>query len=136
MIIYDKPHASIDYNPDTKIGFVVWKSNCTMDQYRDVFENMLAYAKTHLMKYVLSDTTNQGVVSPENRKWFEKEMIPAAIEVGLEKVAIITDANVFKRYYLNMLLSAVNKFGVPFKIFGNEGQAKAFLLEEETVAAE
>jgi len=136
MIIYDKPFASIDYDADKKIGFVLWKGNCTKDQYRDVFENMLEYAKKNLMKYVLSDTTNQGVVSPENRKWFEKEMIPAAIEVGLEKVAIITDANVFKRYYLNMLLSAVNKFGVPFKIFGNKDQAKAFLLENEAVLAD
>jgi hypothetical protein len=42
---------------------------------------------------------------------------------------VLTDSNVFKMYYLNMILSAVNKFNMPFKIFNDEDKAVAFLME-------
>ena len=131
--VYDKNYVTISYDAEGKLGMVTWKSNCSKEEYREAFEAMLAYAKEHLIKYVLTDTRNQGVVSPENRKWFEKDMLPRGIEVGLKKVAAVTDANVFKRYYLNMLLSSSNKFNVPFKIFSNVEDAKTYLLADEGV---
>jgi hypothetical protein len=91
---------------------------------------LLDFAKTHTITRFLSDTREQGVVSPENRKWFEKEMVPAAIKAGLKRSAVITGSNVFKRYYINMILSAVNKFNMPFKIFSDEESAIKFLMEE------
>lgn len=78
------------------------------------------------MTRFLSDTRDQGIVNPENRKWFEKEMVPTAIKAGLKRVAVITNGNAFKRYYLIMILSAVNKLNVPFRIFSEEQEAIDF----------
>jgi hypothetical protein len=78
----------------------------------------------------MSDIRNQGVVSPESRKWFEKEMVPAAMENGLKRAAVISGSNAFKMYYINLILSSVNKFNLPFKIFNDEEKAVDFLMKE------
>ena len=44
-------------------------------------------------------------------------MIPKAIEAGLKRVGVVFDGNVFKKYYLNVILAATNKFGLPLKVF-------------------
>jgi hypothetical protein len=78
----------------------------------------------------MSDIRNQGVVSPESRRWFEKEMVPAAVDNGLRRAAVVSGSNAFKTYYINLILGTVNKFGLPFKIFNSEEKAMAFLMEE------
>jgi hypothetical protein len=57
-------------------------------------------------------------------------MVPMAINAGLKRAAVITSGNAFKRYYVNMILSSVAKFNIPFKIFGDEQEAVDFLMKE------
>jgi hypothetical protein len=110
---------------------VVWAGSPTPEQYKKAFLALLDHArKGNKITRFLSDTRNQGIVNPENRKWFEREMVPAAIEAGLKRAAVITSGNAFKRYYINLILSTVNKFNMPFKIFSDEQEAINFLMEE------
>ncbi|NJK85888.1 MAG: hypothetical protein HC906_07905 [Bacteroidales bacterium] len=99
------------------------------DLYRNAFNNAVKYAKDHPTCYFMSDIRKQGVVGPEDRKWFETVAIPAAIGVGLQKAAVIHDANAFKMYYINIILQHVLKKGVPMKFFGNTEQAYQWLTE-------
>jgi hypothetical protein len=103
-------------------------------QYRETFEVALQHSLDgNPVKRFYTDTRTQGVVGPENRKWFEKEMLPRAIESGLERAGTISEANIFKRYYLNMLLKPINKFNLPFKLCGSEEDAIAFLMKDDAV---
>ena len=58
-------------------------------------------------------------------------MIPKGIDVGLKRAGVIFDGNVFKKYYLNMIIKVTNKFGLPLKIFNKQEEAiewfKSFL---------
>jgi hypothetical protein len=92
-------------------------------EYQNAFEVMIEYSKKHTIDNFLSDIRNQGVVSPENRKWFESVMIPKAIDNGLKRAAVVFDGNVFKKYYVNMILQVINKFGIPMKLFSTEEDA-------------
>ena len=47
-------------------------------------------------------------------------MIPKAIGVGLKQAGVIFDGKIFKKYYLNMIIKATNKFGLSLKIFNSE----------------
>ena len=129
-ILLEKPYVSVLYDRENYIGKVVWHGNPTKEQYKEAFLTLLNFARNgNKVTRFLSDTRNQGVINPENRKWFEKEMVPQAIEAGLTRAAVISSGNAFKLYYLNMILGAVNKFNMPFKIFTTEEKAIAFLLE-------
>ena len=124
------PYAVVRYDPERYIGKVIWTGNPNPDEYKVPFMTILEWAhKGNKVTRFMSDTRDQGVVSPENRKWFEKEMVPAAMAAGCTRATAITGGNVFKKYYLNMLLSAINKFGMPFKISSSEEEAVAFLME-------
>lgn len=128
--LMNEPYARVAYDPEKYIGKIIWQGNPKPEEYKKPFLKLLEWAKDNKTTRFMSDTRNQGVVSPENRKWFEAEMVPAAINAGCKRAAVITSGNVFKRYYLNMILSVVNKFDMPFKIVQDEESAIAFLMEK------
>jgi hypothetical protein len=123
QVIFDYEYAQILYDPSVKLGILVWKRKPENSEYQNAFDVMIEYSKKHTVDNFLSDIRNQGVVSPENRKWFESVMIPKAIDNGLKRAAVVFDGNVFKKYYINMILQVINKFGIPMKLFSTEEDA-------------
>ena len=130
-ILLDSDYAEASYDEELKLGKVVWKRKTTTEEYQYAFMVLLDHAKDNPSENFMSDIRNQSIVSPENRKWFETEMVPKAIDAGLKRVAIIFDGNVFKKYYINMIIKVTNKFGVPLKMFSTEEEAiEWFKLQE------
>lgn len=122
-LIYENSCAKVYYNAPLQLGKIIWNGSPAGADYQNPFKKLLEYSRTKPVPNFLSDTTNQGIVNPENRKWFETNAIPEAMKCGLKRAAIVTSANVFKRYYLNMILASTNKFGLPVKLFETEGEA-------------
>ncbi|PLX22730.1 MAG: hypothetical protein C0599_05740 [Salinivirgaceae bacterium] len=122
-VFYDSEVVELSYEAELRLGKVRWKKKGTTEEYRDAFIRMLDYAKTSPIENFLSDIRNQGVVSPENRKWFEAEMLPKAIKAGLKRAGSVFDGNAFKKYYMNMIIKVSGKFGLPLKLFNTEEEA-------------
>jgi hypothetical protein len=122
-LISEYDHARIYYDATLKLGIIEWKQKPTNTEYQSTFEELITFSKKNPVENFLSDIRNQGVVSPENRKWFESVMIPKAIDHGLKRAATIFDGNVFKKYYINMIIQVINKFGIPLKLFNTEEDA-------------
>lgn len=119
-IIKDTNFAEISYDTEFKVGKIVWKRKTESSEYHEAFNTLLEFSKKNDVENFLSDINNQGIVSPENRKWFETEMLPEAIKNGLKRAGIVFDGNVFKKYYLNMIIKVSNKYKMPIKLFNNE----------------
>jgi hypothetical protein len=131
QLILSTPYAKVYYLPSKNLGKIVWLGAATSEEYKKPFLTLIDLAKkgTTVTRF-LSDIRQQGIVSPESRKWFEKEMVPAAVANGLKRAAVVSGSNAFKMYYINLILSSVNKFNLPFKIFGDEEKAIDFLMKE------
>src|SRR5690242_20196415 len=129
--IFESGCATVYYIRDKTLGKIVWHGIPRDDEYKKPFMALIDLAKkgTSVTRF-LSDIRDQGIVSPENRKWFEKEMIPAAMEGGLKRASVVSGSNAFKMYYINLILSSVNKFNLPFKIFNSEEKAIEFLMKD------
>ena len=125
--VFEAPYASVTYYPEKRLLVLVWSGSPTKEEYQVPFVSMLEYSKTHPVDSMLSDISNQGVISPDNRKWFEKEMMPQAVQAGLKRAAIVTSGNAFKLYYINIILGAVNKFPMTVKLFNKREEAVAWL---------
>jgi len=125
-IIADYEYAEISYDSELLMGRIVWKRKTNDQEYRSSFGKLLEYSAKHPVENFLSDIRQQGVVSPENRKWFETEMLPKAIKSGLKRAGSVFDGNVFKKYYMNMIIKVSNKFGMPLKLFNSEEDAIAW----------
>lgn len=131
MILKEAPYAVISMNPDKSIGAIVWKGSCTTQQYRETFLFLLEeQKKTGLVRFV-SDIREQSIISPEDRKWFETVAMPKAVEQGLKAAAVVFNGNIFKKYYVNVILQATNKFGLPVKVFSEYQPAEDWLVTKK-----
>lgn len=129
-IVLDTNYALVTYYPSLRIGKVEWLAKANSTEYQGAIITLMDYAEKHPVHYYLSDITKQSVVSPEDRKWFENIMIPMAIGKGLKKAGVIFAGNVFKKYYVNMILQVTNKLGLPLKLFSTEAEAIKWFLKD------
>jgi len=125
--VFKASYATVTYDPEKRCMFLIWDGSPTQEEYKNPFLAMIEYGGKFPVDGMLSDISKQGIINPDNRKWFEKEMMPRAVERGLKRAAIVTNGNAFKLYYINLILSAVNKFPITTKLFNNQSDAIAWL---------
>lgn len=124
-IILDENYVIVTFHYAIKTIKVVWKGSFSMEQYQHAIETALDYQLKEkvIVDNYLSNILKQGIVNPESRKWFEKVAMPRAVNQGLKRAAVVFDGNVFKKYYLNLILQASNTFKLPLKFFNSEEEA-------------
>jgi hypothetical protein len=127
VAVLNNSYVKAVYMPEIKLITVTWNGQVSSENYRGTYNTVLDYQKSlgssMPVENFMADIRNQGVVNPADRKWFEEVAIARAISQGLKRTAVVTDANVFKKYYLNLILKATNKFGLPLKLFGTPEEA-------------
>ncbi|MBI9054808.1 MAG: STAS/SEC14 domain-containing protein [Bacteroidales bacterium] len=128
-VIQDADYAEISYDSELKLGKIRWKRKTSTEEYQYSFITLLGFAKENQIEIFLSDIRDQQVVAPDNKRWLETEMLPKAMDVGLKRAGVIFDGNVFKKYYINMIIKVTNKFGLPMKVFNTEEEAMAWVKE-------
>jgi hypothetical protein len=133
LTIVDESYVEVKFIPELKLILIEWKGKFTYDQYKDAFIKALDFQKNSGVNVsnFLSDIRNQGVVNPDSRKWFEQNALPRAVSQGLKRAAVVFDGNVFKKYYINIILQATNKFKLPFKFFSTTEEAIDWLQSFE-----
>lgn len=127
----DNENVKAYFYPDIKLMHYIWKQRCVGEEYRNNYQKALDFASNHDATFFMSDIRKQGVIGPDDRKWFESVAIPGAIERGLTKAAVIFDGNTFKLYYLNILLRVFSKRSIPMKLFNETQPAIEWLLAEK-----
>ena len=127
MILLDEKYAQVTYDEENKLGMIEWKGKCSSEEYQGAFMKLLNFQKLKPISRYISDIRNQSIISPTDRKWFEHEALPLAVKQGLKAGAVVFDGNAFKKYYINVILAATNKFGMPMKVFNELDEAKAWL---------
>lgn len=121
--IFEASYAEVTYYPENRLLVLVWSGSPSKEEYKLPFLAMIEFGRKTPVDGMLSDISNQGIISPDNRKWFEKEMMPQAVAAGLKRAAIVTNGNAFKLYYINLILGAVNKFPITTKLFNKRQEA-------------
>ena len=104
------------------------------EEYRAAFQILLDYQHKGPtgVSYYLSDIRDQGVVRPEDRNWFETYALPTAKSRGLKKASIVISGNIFKQYYVNLILATAKSFGFPLKAFNNWSACVQWLFNDES----
>jgi hypothetical protein len=123
--VFKSSYGNAYYYPSTKTVEVTWNGSQTFEEYKTLFESLLAFQRDSMfeVKFYLSDIRKQGVISPKSRKWFEQVALPKAIEQGLKAAAVVFDGNAFKRYYLNLIMQVANVYKLPLKFFNSKDEA-------------
>lgn len=125
VVLLKESFVRITYHPDLKMVKVVWDGSFSMEQYQSALEFALDYQlkeEVPIENY-LSNILKQGIVNPNTRKWFEQVALPRATKQGLKRAAVVFDGNVFKKYYLNLILQTSRIYRLPLKFFNSEEEA-------------
>jgi hypothetical protein len=128
MVLLDTDYAVVTFDKAKSLGMIKWKGKSTSEEYQQAFVSLLEIQKTNEITRYISDIRNQSVISPSDRKWFETVAFPRAVEQGLKAAAVVFDGNVFKKYYINVVLASTNKFGLPMKVFNDLDEAIEWIL--------
>ncbi len=128
-LLQDNEFAKVYFDTDLKAGVIEWKATkLSSEAYRKSFETLIDYTNDkNIFENYYSDGRLQSVVSPDDRKWFQENIIPKAIKNGLKRGAVLISGNAFKKYYMNMIIKGSRKFPIEIKIFDKEHKAKEWL---------
>jgi len=130
--IFENEFAALTYEEDLKLLTITWKnSKLTFEEYQRPFQIALAYMGKKPVDNYISDIRDQGIISPEYRKWLQEVAMPEAAKAGLKRVVGVANVNIFKQYYINNVFQSAKKFGIPFKMFNTIEEAKKWFSEFE-----
>lgn len=125
IVVFNEHFAKVTYHLNHKMIKVEWNGTFSKEEYQLAIETALDFQLKkgfHVENY-LSNILHQGIVNPISRKWFEQVAIPRAIKQGLKRAGVVFDGNVFKKYYLNLILQASSAYKLPLKFFNSEEEA-------------
>ena len=128
-VLRENEFSIASFDTDLSAGTIVWRDKkLTSEEYRLPFETIIDYTKgkDNFINY-LADARFQSVVSPEDRKWFQENIIPQAIEQGLKRGAVVISGNAFKKYYMNMIIKGSRMFPIEIKMFDDMDKAIKWL---------
>ncbi|MDF9796602.1 hypothetical protein OKW21_001865 [Catalinimonas alkaloidigena] len=129
MEYFKNEFAMINYLDDVKTVELVWKQTTNSQKYREIFAKGVEALEKYQISNWLSDTTDQGLVSPEDRKWLESHMIPTAVQKGLRNIAVLVSKDVFKKYYVDSVRKHVEKSHLCMQYFDKREDAIQWLNE-------
>jgi len=132
-ILQENDFSKVYFDTDYNAGVIEWKDKkLSSEEYRSAFLKIIEYtAGKNIFVNYLADTSLQSVVSPEDRKWFQDNIVPEAIGHGLQRGAVVISGNVFKKYYMNMIIKASKMFPITIKMFDDMDKAKKWLKSFE-----
>ena len=128
--VFENDFASIYYEEDLKVLTIKWTSKkLTLEEYQNPFKIALDFMRKKPVDNYISDIREQAIISPDYRKWLQEVMMPEAAGAGLKRIVGVANVNVFKQYYINNVFQSAKKFGLPFKMFNNIEDARAWFKE-------
>jgi hypothetical protein len=130
--IFENEFSKLSYEEDLKVLTITWTNKkLTLEEYQKPFKIALEFMTRRPVENYISDIRDQGIISPEYRKWLQEVAMPEAAKAGLKRVVGVANVNIFKQYYINNVFQSAKKFGLPFKMFNTTEDAKKWFSEFE-----
>ncbi|MCU0443988.1 MAG: hypothetical protein MUE85_03660 [Microscillaceae bacterium] len=125
---YDTRYKSIAWNPDYNMVCAEWKDFAKSDEFKESISKQIELLKNKKSEKLLLDARNFKGIGPKDQEWAEAHHIPALVEEGLKKLAIIASQNIFGKVSLNNLLDKANHTQAKVRLFATDIEAMAWLM--------
>jgi len=126
--LLNSDHLEVFYNLKFQYLHLIWKKTADLEEYQRSFIELTEFARNHPVNTFLADISRLTVLKPENRKWFEHEILPIAIdEFKLKRAAIRISKTEAQKKYAHYIKEASNAHNFYLKIFYSERKALKWL---------
>lgn len=131
--VIDNDFAIVTYFSDLKMIHIVWKNKAIdFTEYQKIYKTCLVLQRTNPVHFTLSDVTQQVDLPSEYNKWLVDFILPIAIRQGIQRMGVITSANVQKLQQINNVFKSSKQLGIPLKAFKQEEAAREWLFSAST----
>jgi signal transduction histidine kinase len=117
QIFFENESAELYYDALINNTVIIWKKNVTSDQYRQAFESVLQTIKKYNTPGWIADLRNQGAIAPEDQQWFMTNVLKAAADNGLNRIAAIGFDDPIRKDYYERMIAKTAEYGVTLKVF-------------------
>jgi hypothetical protein len=128
QILFESDTISLNFFKTERLLELVWKKNPTSAEFRDIYTSAIQFAQKNKISFFLSDMRNEGLIDMKNLKWLEKEIIPAAIKIGIKKIAMVSEDTFYSTLYAEMLKKKLENSTIQVRIHSDKTEAKAWIL--------
>ena len=125
-ILFQSSYALLTYLKNEKILLLKWKGGCTEDEYKNIFIEASKIGDSNKVQYFLSDLRNGGPVSYSNLVWLRKDIIPKAIELGIQKIALVFNSDLYSKIYADSIRTSLDNVNISINSFKNQEDAMSW----------
>lgn len=102
---------------------LTWKKHSPPEIYKETIMKAMEIASHKVVKYFLSDIRKEGVVPVGNLRWLNENIISKAVDLGVKKVAIVLNEDLFSNIYAELLEKNLAENNIILKIFSDKKDA-------------
>ena len=99
MQVFTSPIISLDYDSVKKVLYQNWDGFATSVQFREAIDKTVDFVKQNPVLYIVSNTTTQRPVGPEDGKYAASRM-PVLFSSGVKAMAFVLPKNVLTKLAL------------------------------------
>ncbi len=127
---HDDADARIEVLPELNLVRLTWKAPLPGTKYRAIMMDLLDTVRRHGVKHWLSDGRCMGPILFADQSWTMQEFVPRLIEVGVERVAIVSSEDVLNKIAVDRMVNATPA-DVPYSIafFEDPSIAQLWLMD-------
>ncbi|MFZ2905654.1 MAG: ATP-binding protein [Cyclobacteriaceae bacterium] len=129
QVFFENESAQLYYDAHINNTVIIWKRNVTSDEYHKVLEVVLQTIRTYNTPGWIADLREQGVISPDDQKWFISNVLKSAIDNGLKRIAAVGFADPIRADYYRRMIAVSGDMGVELRVF-NSIESAVFWMKE------
>jgi hypothetical protein len=126
--LFESDTISLNYLKTERLLELIWKKNPSSTEFREIFTSALQFAQSHKISFFLSDMRNEGLIDLNNLKWLESEIIPAAIKIGIKKIAMVSEETFYSTLYAEIIKKKLENSPIQVRILAVRNEATDWLL--------
>ena len=124
MEVFKSANLTLSYSQDDQRLTQTWNGFATSESFRGGIDKTVEFVKANPVKTILSDTTKQKVVKPEDSNYAASKM-PALFQAGLKGMAFVLPENIFTQMALKGFADSGRSDQVEY--FSSVFEAKSWL---------
>jgi hypothetical protein len=134
MIIYESKFMQLDFIIEHQLVEMNWlEGTSTMgdDDYKQEFLNYLEVIKVHRPQRIIGDSRKLDFgITPDLQEWTNQTVFPVALEMGLNKVALVLNNDLITQLSIEQTMEEVE--GVKFitSYFDDKEAARKWIIAQ------
>jgi hypothetical protein len=126
-LVYESPVVKAIHQPEEDLVTLHWKSQANTHEYRQMFQSLVEFANKKKIRRIISDMRQEGLVSFDDAKWLDEEILNQAKKLGVERIALVVDDSIFSHVYAENILRKMKESAVRVQLFDDMSSAKGWI---------